>query len=59
MEILGRYKSHDVATKYCNLCLNETLRIDLLKGSNVINKPAEVVSKCRHVKRYSLTSYKI
>ena len=40
----------------CNLCISEKLEI-ALRSENVINARSELVSKCRHVSRFSLQRF--
>ena len=44
----------------CNLCLNEKLEIALRKSNqneNIINSRSELVSKCRHINKFTLMRY--
>ena len=38
----------------CNLYLNEKLKIALFKGKNILNRRAELISKCRCVSKHTL-----
>ena len=38
----------------CYLCTAEKLEIALFKGSNILNKKSELVSKCRHINKFIL-----
>ena len=38
----------------CNLYLNKKLEIALFNGKNILNKITELISKCRHVNKYTL-----
>ena len=38
----------------CNLCLNKKLEIALLKENNILNKRADLISKCRHINKHTL-----
>ena len=50
----GPYNPH---MKKCSLCLNEKLEIVTYKGTNeLLNKRSELVSKCRHRNKYSLSN---
>ena len=50
-------KSYNVNTKRCLLCLNEELQSAIYRGNNMLNKPTEIISKCRHRNKYALASY--
>ena len=44
----------------CNLCLNEKLEIALIKSNDnesIINSRSELVSKCRHINKFTLMRY--
>ena len=44
----------------CNLCLNEKLEIALTKSNDnesIINSRSELVSKCRHINKFTLMRY--
>eukprot|EP00794_Sanderia_malayensis_P012498 gene12498-13784_t len=45
---------YNPTTYKCNLCLNEKLEIALYEGENILNKRTELISKCRHVNKFSL-----
>ena len=55
--IFGQYKSYNPISKRCALCLNEKLAIALHKDGVMLNKRSEIISKCRHRKKYALASY--
>ena len=38
----------------CSLCLTEKMSILLYDGDNLINKRSELISKCRHLRKYTL-----
>ena len=38
----------------CQLCLNEKLEIAMYKGDNLLNKRSELISKCRHLNKFTL-----
>ena len=42
-----------------NLCLNEKLQIALFKGSNILNRRTELISKCRHINKHTLLRHDI
>ena len=56
--LLGKYKSYDPNTKRCNLCLAEKYEILTHKGDNLLNKRSEIISTCRHKRKYLLGSCK-
>ena len=56
-KILGIHQSYNTSTKLCMLCLNKKLAIALHKEDNILNKPTEIISKCRHSIRYNLVDY--
>jgi hypothetical protein len=45
-EILKQSNTNKRTSGQCNLCIEEKLAI--LRGSNLLNKKSELVSKCRH-----------
>ena len=57
LEILWIHQSYNTVTKRCMLRLNETIAIALHKEDSILNKYSEVISKCRHSKKYSLVNY--
>ena len=48
--ILKRSNSYQAGSKLCNLCLDEKLCI--LKSPDCINKRTELISKCRHKRKF-------
>ena len=38
----------------CYVCTAEKLEIALFKGSNILNKKSELISKCRHINKFCL-----
>ena len=58
-KMLGRHQAYNAATKQCNLCLNENLRIALRKGDNMLNKQTQVLNEWRYKIYYSLACYDI
>ena len=57
LEILWIHQSYNTVTKRCMLRLNETIAIALHKEDSILNKYSEVISKCRHSKKYSFVNY--
>ena len=55
-KIIRKSKSYNPNSKKCNLCSSEKFEIASFKGSNILNKRSEVVSKCRHQNKYNLTT---
>ena len=55
--ILSRASAYSNASKRCNLCLTEKLRIINADKSTLLNKRSELVSKCRHENKYRLSNY--
>ena len=53
---LGEYQPYNINTKWCLLCLIEKLQIIIYRGSNMLTKRTEIVSKCRHRNKYALAS---
>ena len=49
-KIIAKCSSYRAGSKFCNLCLTEKLHI--LKNPASINKRTEIVSKCRHRRKY-------
>ena len=49
-KILKRSNSYQAGSKICNLCLDEKLCI--IKNPTCINKRTELVSKCRHKRKF-------
>ena len=47
-DILGKQQPYTFATKLCNLCLNEKLRIALQNDNNMWNKRMKVLNKCKY-----------
>ena len=49
-KILEKCTSYKAGSKRCNLCLSEKLHI--LKNPTCINKKTEIISKCRHRRKF-------
>ena len=56
-EILRKHQTYNPNNKRCSLCLNEKLEIARYKGHNLLNKPSEIINKCRHRNKFALTLY--
>ena len=46
--------AYNLENKQCQLCLNEKLEIALYEGDNLLNKKSELISKCRHLNKFTL-----
>ena len=55
---LCKSSSYNINTKRCNLCLREKYEILTHKGDNLLNKRSEIISTCRHKRKYLLSSCK-
>ena len=53
---IKQHRGFNPATGRCSLCLCEKLEILEHKGPNLINKKDEIVSTCRHRRKFLLTS---
>ena len=56
-KIVRRCSPYNPNSKRCYLCLNEKLEIATYRGNNLLNKKAELISKCRHQNKYTLSKY--
>ena len=52
--ILRQYPTYNPASKRCMLCANEKAAILYYGGTNLLNKRTEIISTCRHRKKYEL-----
>ena len=52
--ILRKSSRFNRSSLRCNLCLNEKLEIVLFKGSKILNRRTELISKCRYVNKHTL-----
>ena len=52
--IISSASAYNNISKRCNLCLTENLYIIKANKASNLNKRAELISKCRHEKKYSL-----
>ena len=55
--IIRKCPSYNQSTKRCLLCINEKTDIALYKENNLLNKKSELVSKCRHQNKFSLSRF--
>ena len=53
-EIIGHAPSYNPIAKKCRLCTAEKLKIAEDSSPNLLNKRDELVSKCRHRRKYAL-----
>ena len=56
-EIVQKCSPDNRNSKGLYLCLNEKLEIVAYRGSNLLNKKTELISKCRHLNKYTLSKY--
>ena len=49
-KIITKSKKYKAGAGHCSLCLDEKLYI--LKNSGAINKRSEIISKCRHSRKF-------
>ena len=52
--IIAHAGAYNPTSKRCNLCLSEKLYIAENTGNNLLNQRNELISKCRHMNKYSL-----
>ena len=55
-EIKRQYKAYNPTFKKCNLRLNEKLAIIDYPDKTLLNKRSEVISQCRHRKKFKLVN---
>ena len=56
-KIVRRCSPYNPNSKRCYLCLNEKMEIATYRGNNLLNKKTELISKCRHQNKYTLSKY--
>ena len=49
---------YNCGSKRCDLCLTEKLLIATHDTKTLLNKRSEIVSKCRHQKKFTLKRFK-
>ena len=49
---------HICGTRKCDLCLCEKLMIARANSASLLNKRDELVSKCRHMNKFTLKCFK-
>ena len=52
--IIRKCTAFNTTKRQCYLYLNEKLEIASYKGDNLLNKRSELISKCRHPKKFTL-----
>ena len=57
-EIIQKATPLKCGAKVCQLCLSEKFHILTHKGNNLLNTKNEVISTCRHRKKFLLSSVK-
>ena len=57
--ILKQYPTYNPASKKCMLCANEKVAILYYSGANLLNKRSEIISTCRHRKKYELGEFDV
>ena len=50
----NQFSAYNPQSKRCSLCINEKFEILKDRENNSLNKKSEVISKCRHQKKYVL-----
>jgi hypothetical protein len=55
--IIKRCQSYNPSTERCNLCLNEKFLIMTFDNGFLLNKKSELVSSCRHRKKFLLSQF--
>ena len=53
-EIIKQSTPYNPSSKKCYLCLNEKLEIATYENDNLLNKRTELISKCRHLNKFTL-----
>ena len=56
-KIVRRCSPYNPNSKRCYLCLNEKLKISKYRGNNLLNKKTELISRCRHQNKCTLSKY--
>ena len=56
-KIVRRCSPYNPDSKRCYLCSNEKMEIATYRGYNLLNKKTELISKCRHQNKYTLSKY--
>ena len=56
-DILRKAPAYSNLSKRCDLCLTEKFVIISADKSTLLNKRSELISKCRHKKKFSLSNF--
>ena len=56
-KIIRRCSPYSPNSKRYYLCLNEKMEIATYRGNNLLAKKTELISKCRHQNKYTLSKY--
>ena len=59
LDIASRARPYNGCTRKCELCLTKKLTIAKADPSSLLNTPDELISKCRHMNRFTLKCFKI
>ena len=57
-DIIGRARPYSNQSKQCNLCLLEKYHIICVQENATLNKKSELVSTCRHTRKFLLSTFK-
>ena len=57
--IIKQLPAYNPETKKCMLCLGEKIEILQREGENLLNKRSELVSTCRHKRKFLLNKYDV
>ena len=57
--IIKQLPAYNLETKKCMLCLGEKIEILQREGENLLNKRSELVSTCRHKRKFLLNKYDV
>ena len=55
--ILEKARAYSNTTKRCNLCISEKLQIITAEKSRRLNSRCEIVSKCRHANKFTISNF--
>jgi len=58
-EIAKKATPYKCGTRYCNLCITEKTVILLADPETLLNKRSEIISCCRHRKKYRSDTSKL
>ena len=56
-EVVRKCSPHKPNSKGCQVCLNEKSEIATYRGKILLNKKTELISKCRHQNKYTLSKF--